>query len=892
MSKKFTRAFFVTALGVVTTAASFFGFSVYDSQHAPEADAVSKSWQQVNTDGFGASNDGFDELATAGGELFAISKLPDPVGPNVWKHAYSGGVDSWTEVIAPTDDCANPALAKPDNEGFPEAVEYNGNLIVASMNPIDGVFAYQLDPATISSGSCNDTAITTPGGNRISTAGLGLGSSYTEVNDLFVFNNALYAIIQDAGGAENRIMRWTDNTTTWTQVNTTIPTGYGSAAELASGCDSTSGTVYCGVTDSSGTIARVYSSTDLNSWTQIGVDDLGNANNVSAPWLITIDSNVYIAVSNFTDGAEAFLYNENTANLSQIANAGMGENNAANGIVFEPSELNGMPFFSVGNGLTGGRIFRYNKQNTMELVSMPGLGDPSNNLAPFDMVTHAPTSKSVNLYMGLAKSTDNAPRVFRYVDFAGPVIKSTLVGNQLDTNITFTLEDEETGIDISSVTPTITGSINGNYTYSASNVVAPAPNTNSRNITFTLNPDNDFASQEVVTVSMTPCDRYVSQNCDTLSFQFQVLQQVTVGTGGTIGTVGVSDGTNGYTTGTIYTQGVSVIGPTSSNGTALSSTGSRVCTVPQTPFVVTGAGKTGSPHIRVFDKKENNTSSFFAFSRSLKSGVRVSTADIDADGEDEILVGSGEGAAPHVRVFERDGTVKPIDFRPFHENSRTGVDVTGGDIDGDGKDEVIVSQFKNGETWVKVYRYNAERTVVGEWVAYERGQEFGATVAAGDVDNDGQAEILTSPGAPGDPHVRIFEADGTFKGDIYAFPAYGFPETRRGMDVAVGDVNNDGKMEIATSVLGQTQSWTKVYRWNEHNNVVSEIKPYESKWVGTNVSMGDLDGDCDAEIFTGAGFGGGPHVRAFQHDETPLTFDFFSYDTSFRGGTDIEFGSY
>lgn len=921
MSKKYLRAFFVTALGVATTASSFFGFSMYDQGHANEAEAISKSWQQVNTDGFGASNTGMSELVSAGGELFAIAKLPDPVGPEIWKHSYTGATDSWTKVLGSTDACANP-VAKPDNEAFTEAVEYNGKLILSSNNPTDGSFVYQVDPATLATGTCNDTAIT-GGGNRISDAGLGLGATFTETNDVFVLDGSLYAVIQNTGGTANAIMKWTDNTTTWTQMNTTIPTGFGAAGELSPGCDvvTSSKTAYCGVTDGSGTVARMYKSTDLNNWTKIGTDDFGNANNLSAPFVGTIDSKVYFAVSNATDGVEAYMYDDTTTLLTKIADKGFDAViGADNFIAAEVGELNGMPYFSILNPVSGGRIYRYNKSSTMEVVSMPGLGDPANNKYPLEIVTHSPNAKSSNIYMGIPKDdiSDGASRVYRFVDYSSPRLKTSLVGNGLDTNISFTLEDDETGIDISSVVPVITGSVSGVHTYSASNTLAAAPNTNSRTWTFTLNPDQDFASAETVTVSMTPCDRYVSQNCDVLNFQFQVLQQATTSinggngivntttgtdakngivntTTGTISITGatlVSNGTNGYTTGSIYTEGVGVTGPTGLNGKATSTTGSKVCTVPQTPFVVTGAGKTGSPHVRVFDKNEKETANFFAFSRSLKSGIRVSTADVDADGEDEIIVGSGEGAAPHVRVFERDGTLKPIDFRPFHPNSRTGVDVSGGDIDGDGKDEIIMSQFMNGETWVKVYRYNASRDVIGQWVAYERGQEFGATVAAGDIDDDGMDEIITSPGAPGDPHVRVFEADGTFKGQIYAFPAYGFPETRRGMDVTVGDVNNDGKMEIGTSVLGQTQSWTKVYRWNEENHVVSEIKPYASKWNGTNVTMGDLDGDCDAEIITGAAFGGGPHIRGFQHNEHPMTFDFFAYDKGFRGGADVEYGSY
>ncbi|MBU1167572.1 FG-GAP repeat protein, partial [Patescibacteria group bacterium] len=212
-----------------------------------------------------------------------------------------------------------------------------------------------------------------------------------------------------------------------------------------------------------------------------------------------------------------------------------------------------------------------------------------------------------------------------------------------------------------------------------------------------------------------------------------------------------------------------------------------------------------------------------------------------------------------------------------------------------GKDEIIMSQFRNGDPWVKVYRYNSSRTVVGVWMAYDAGHNFGATVAAGDVDYDGKAEVVTGAGPQGDPHVRVFESDGTYKGDIYAFPAYGLgfnkQDSRQGIDVSVADVDGDFKPEIGASVLGNAQSWAKVFKWNEHNNIVTELKAYEPKWVGANMSMGDLDGDNVSELVFGAGFKGGPHVKSFETNKHQRVWpDFFAYDKNFRGGTDVEVG--
>jgi hypothetical protein len=46
---------------------------------------------------------------------------------------------------------------------------------------------------------------------------------------------------------------------------------------------------------------------------------------------------------------------------------------------------------------------------------------------------------------------------------------------------------------------------------------------------------------------------------------------------------------------------------------------------------------------------------------------------------------------------------------------------------------------------------------------------------------------------------------------------------------------------------------------------------------GVRVAAGDLTGDGQAEILTAAGPGGGPHVRAFTGAGAPTVLSFFAY---------------
>src|SRR5207248_2299957 len=61
---------------------------------------------------------------------------------------------------------------------------------------------------------------------------------------------------------------------------------------------------------------------------------------------------------------------------------------------------------------------------------------------------------------------------------------------------------------------------------------------------------------------------------------------------------------------------------------------------------------------------------------------------------------------------------------------------------------------------------------------------------------------------------------------------------------------------------------------------------------GAYVAVADLDGDGKAEVVTGAGEGGGPHVRAFKVTGSTATevLSVMAYDPAFRGGVRVAAG--
>ncbi len=105
--------------------------------------------------------------------------------------------------------------------------------------------------------------------------------------------------------------------------------------------------------------------------------------------------------------------------------------------------------------------------------------------------------------------------------------------------------------------------------------------------------------------------------------------------------------------------------------------------------LVTGTENGGGAQIRIFNANGTLINpGFFAYDRAFRGGVNVAVGDLNGDGTDEIVTGPGKGGGPHVRVFDKNGTLAS-QFFAFDQSGNDGVELTVSDLDGDGYDEVV-----------------------------------------------------------------------------------------------------------------------------------------------------------------------------------------------------------
>lgn len=246
---------------------------------------------------------------------------------------------------------------------------------------------------------------------------------------------------------------------------------------------------------------------------------------------------------------------------------------------------------------------------------------------------------------------------------------------------------------------------------------------------------------------------------------------------------------------------------------------------------------------RTIDLSETSAPTIIGSEAHGQFGYCLAVADIDGDGEEELLVGapghSTEDGTAHqgaVYVFERSSldslAEKPVEadsvaaavIESTSDRARFGSTIAAADIDGDGTDDLVIGAPDDGadgkiacgrvfiifggdrlRSAVNISDV-ADLIIVGE----QAGDRLGSSLLLGDLDGDGRADLLVSayraaargPGAgPGKIYIipgsgaRTLEGEHTVLGAAHCALVGADPgDALRG--IALADIDGDGKNEI------------------------------------------------------------------------------------------------
>ena len=271
-----------------------------------------------------------------------------------------------------------------------------------------------------------------------------------------------------------------------------------------------------------------------------------------------------------------------------------------------------------------------------------------------------------------------------------------------------------------------------------------------------------------------------------------------------------------------------------------------------------------------------------------------------------------------------------------------GVTVAWGDVNGDGYPDLVVAATA-GNPAIKVYNGNFLATsastffaqpddyLLGRGFVYGLNLNIGLSIAVGDIEGNGFADIVTAPNA-GNPHVKIFSGQKISNGGLipllpqppHAFSpdndpavvAQGFVyglNFNVGANVAVADIEGNGRADIITGASAGNPH-VKVYSGQQvialgeigtlgpntpDGGLRTSFFAYQMGLnIGVFVAAGDVDGDGVPDIITGAS-AGNPEVRTYRgadlragtfnpdHPENSLIDHFYAYELGVDVGVSV-----
>ncbi|HET6572263.1 MAG TPA: VCBS repeat-containing protein, partial [Fimbriiglobus sp.] len=241
-------------------------------------------------------------------------------------------------------------------------------------------------------------------------------------------------------------------------------------------------------------------------------------------------------------------------------------------------------------------------------------------------------------------------------------------------------------------------------------------------------------------------------------------------------------------------------------------------------------------------------------------------------------VGAGEGLDSRFTVNAAAQFVQLAEFNPYQSYASGGAAFTGGsrvvtaDVNADGVEDLIVGPGPGIPTDIRVYSganfpVELDSSLIAQGFAFEQSFTGGVFLAAADVDGDGVADVVISPDQGGGP--RVIAISGRTRTVLADFFGIDDPDFRGGARTALGDLNGDGTPDllVAAGFVGGLRlaayDGITLRPGQTPKKLIPDFFIFEQTLRnGVFITSGDIDGDGADDLIAGGGPGGGPRVLA------------------------------
>ena len=238
------------------------------------------------------------------------------------------------------------------------------------------------------------------------------------------------------------------------------------------------------------------------------------------------------------------------------------------------------------------------------------------------------------------------------------------------------------------------------------------------------------------------------------------------------------------------------------------------------------------------------------------SPVALAVADLNHDGKPDIVVVNQGSANISVLLGNGDGTFKDQTLSeaasgsgtqaPIYSVGNSPIFAAIADLNGDGKPDLVVANYTDGTLSVLLGRgdgtFGAQTTLM-----VGLGPDC---INVADFNGDGKPDILVSNAVSGTLGLMLGNGDGTFQSERTTRVSASTNISVFLMTV-VGDINNDGKMDVVTTITNTTSS-ASIFLPGKGDGTFGAPQFFATGLQTRYLQLADVNGDGNLDLVAGS----------------------------------------